>query len=226
MSISVVLADDHQIVREGLRVLFEKEPNVDIVGEASDGTQVVEVVRHTQPDVLILDLSMPAVDGLTAINEITRSAPETKVIVFSVHGNEEYVVDALRRGAKGFVLKDAPSEDLLRAVHSVSAGLRFLSQPLSHRAIEAYALETDAETPSPLAVLTGREIEVFYLTADGLSAREIGVRLAISHRTVESHRHNLKRKLNISSSAELIRFRERLTAPPSPGLAGSLQSLR
>lgn len=206
--IRVVLADDHPIVRQGLRTLLESECDCQVVGEAMDGLTAVDLISRLVPDVAILDLQMPDLDGLEVARRIREKALATRVIILSMHGDEPYVVQALRHGVVGYVLKGAATTDLITAVSSVMGGKRFLSAPLAERAIESYALRA-LEPSSPLdryELLTGREREVLQLAAQGMTNSEIGQRLVISPRTAETHRANLLRKLSLTTHTELVRF--------------------
>ena len=204
---TIVLADDHHIVRQGLRALLEAQHDFQLVGETGDGLEAVRLAERLEPDVLVLDLMMPSLNGLEVTRQVHRRLPHTQIIILSMHSNEAYVLEALRNGATGYVLKDSSAADLVRAIHEVTAGRRYLSPPLSDHAIEAY-LQRASEDPSedPYDTLTNREREVFQLVAEGHSNREIGARLSISPRTAETHRANLMRKLGVRSKTELIRY--------------------
>lgn len=206
--ITVVLADDHPIVRQGLRALLEGEDGCRVVGEAADGLTAVELIARLHPDVAIIDLQMPDLNGLEVARRVREQAPKTRVIILSMHGDEPHVLEALRHGVAGYVLKGAATTDLVAAVHAAVAGRRFLSAPLNERAIDAYARRTQ-ETPRPLdryELLTGREREGLQLATQGRSNQQIGDRLAISPRTAETHRANLLRKLGLQTQTELVRF--------------------
>lgn len=206
--IRVVIADDHPIVRQGLRTLLESECGCRVVGEATDGLTAVDLIAQLTPDVAILDLQMPDLDGIEVARRAREKAPETRVIIMSMHGDEPHVVRALRHGVAGYVLKGAATTDLITAVCTVMAGKRFLSAPLSERAIEAYAARSQQDS-FPLDrydLLTSREREVLQLAAQGMTNTAIGQRLAISPRTVETHRANLLRKLTLTTHTELVRF--------------------
>jgi two-component system response regulator NreC len=203
---TIVLADDHRIVRQGLRALLQAEPDLRLVGETGDGLEAVQLARRLQPDVVVLDLMMPSINGLEATRQISESCPQTRVIILSMHADEAYVLESLRNGAAGYVLKDSSADDLVRAVREVVAGRRYLSAPLSERAIEAY-IQKARETPlDPYEKLTSREREVLHLAAEGHSSSEIAERLSISSRTVETHRANMMRKLDLHSQTDLIRY--------------------
>ena len=203
---TIVLADDHPIVRLGLRTVLEAEPDFQVIGEAGDGLETMPLVERLQPQVLVLDLLMPGLSGLEVARQVRQRAPETRVIVLSMHANEAYVLEALRHGAAAYVLKETSSAELVQAVRAVVAGRRYLSRLLSERALEAYA-QRAAATPLDLyETLTTREREVLHLTAEGCSNTDIAARLSISPRTAETHRNNLMRKLGLQSQTELVRY--------------------
>ena len=203
---TIVLADDHHVVRQGLRALLEAVPGLRVVGDTGDGLAVPELVERLKPDVLIVDVMMPGLNGLEVTRRVSRRSPQTHVVVLSMHANEAYVLEALRAGATAYVLKDSTSDELVRAVQNAVAGFRYLSPPLSELAIEAYVKKAEANTLDPYEMLTAREREVLHLAAEGLTRAEIGKRLSISPRTVETHRANLMRKLGIRNQSELIRY--------------------
>ena len=204
----IVLAEDHRILREGLRAIFGGEPDLELVGEAEDGREAIGLARELQPDLLILDLSMPRMDGLTALVEIKRVAPGTRVLVMTVHRTEEYVFKAIESGADGYLLKDASASELLIAVRSVLAGERYLCAAVASQFVTAFlngkGKRQAAPRPrSPLETLSAREREVLKLIAEGYRSRAIGDFLCISEKTVEKHRANLMRKLGINSATAL-----------------------
>ena len=202
----ILIADDHPIVRKGLRDLVEAEEGLEVVGEAADGLAVGAVLEETKADVLLLDLMMPGLGGLEVLRQVRRASPGTRVVVFSMHQNEAYVIEALQSGASGYVLKDSSSADVLAAIQAVMAGSRYLSSPLSERAIEVF-LEQAGEAPeNPYQGLTSREKQVLHLAGEGKSARAIAEWLSISPRTAETHRTNLMRKLGLHSQNDLVRF--------------------
>lgn len=203
---TIVLADDHHIVRQSLRTLLDAEYDLTVVGEAADGFAATNLVERLVPDVLIVDLMMPGVSGLEVTRQVHQRVPHTKVIILSMQTSEAYVLEALHNGAVAYVVKDAQAADLVRAVHEVIAGRRYLSPPLSERAIEAYLARVAESKPDPYDVLTTREREVLHLAANGYSNREIGHQLSISSRTAEIHRANLMRKLNLHTQTDLIRY--------------------
>src|ERR1044072_1401766 len=203
---TIVLADDHQVVRQGLKALLDAEPDFRVVGEAGDGLQAVRRVELVTPRVLVLDLMMPGLNGLDVIPQIKKCSPHTQIVVLSMYSNEAYVLEALSSGALAYVLKDSSSGDLVHAVREAAAGRRYLSPPLSDRAIEVYQQRAKATTLDRYETLTAREKEVLHLAAEGHTSVEIATRLGISGRTAETHRSNLMHKLDLHTQAELIRF--------------------
>jgi DNA-binding NarL/FixJ family response regulator len=189
-----------------LRALLEAELDFQLVGETGDGLEAVQLAQRLQPDVVVLDLMMPSINGLEATRRISVGCPQTHVIILSMHANEAYVLESLRNGAAGYVLKDSSADDLVRAVREVVAGRRYLSAPLSERAIEVYMQKAQETTVDPYEKLTNREREVLHLVAEGHSSTEIAERLSISSRTVETHRANMMRKLDLHSQTDLIRY--------------------
>lgn len=212
---TIVLADDHVVVRQGLRALLESEDDFEVIAEASDGLEACELVDKHHPDVLVLDVMMPNLNGLDVARQVRQRAPRTQVVMLSMHANEAYILRALRNGAIGYVLKESGNVDLVRAVRQAAIGQRFLSPPLSDRAIQAYARRAEDAQLDPYENLTSREREVFQLTAEGYSNKQIAERLGISPRTAETHRANLMRKLGLSSRPELIRYAVRRGVLPN-----------
>ena len=202
----IVLADDHLIVRQGLRALLEANSDFSVDGETGDGLEAVELVEKLTPDVLVVDLAMPSLNGLEVTRRVVKSSPQTSVIILSMHANEAYVLEALKSGAAGYVLKDSSSTELVQAIHEVTAGRRFLSAPLSDRAIEAYMHRVNQDAKDRYETLTNREREVLHLSVEGKSSKEIAARLSISTRTAEAHRANLMRKLDIRTQTDLVLF--------------------
>ncbi len=204
---TILLADDHQVVRLGIRALLEAEADFEVVGEAADGLEAGRLVEQLTPDVLIVDLMMPGRNGLEVARHAGQRSPATRVIMLSMHANESYVLEALRNGAQAYVLKDSSASDIVHAVREVLGGRRYLSPPLSERAIEIYIQQASNETElDPYEKLTSREREVLYLVARGHHASDIAEQLSISPRTAEVHRANLMRKLGMHSRTDLIRF--------------------
>lgn len=206
MPLKLLLADDHQIVRQGLRAILEAEADFKLVGEASRGEEAIHLVEKLQPDVLILDLMLPDMNGLEVARQVTSKSPQTRIVVLSMHANEAYVVEALRAGATAYVLKESGAAELVQAIHDAADGKRFLSSSISDRAINNYLQKAEGVPLDPYHTLTSREREVLQLTAEGLSGIEISERLHISPRTVETHRANMMRKLRVRNQKELIRY--------------------
>ncbi len=203
---SILLADDHQVVIDGLRSLLANEQDMSVIGQASDGMQVLPTVLALHPDVLVLDLMMPGMNGLEVSRQMREKAPDTKVIILSMHSNDAYVLEALRNGVAGYVLKQADARTLLDAVRAVRTGVRYLSPPLSMEKVERWEVETRTNTLDLFDTLSSREREVFQLAAEGLTSAVIGARLDIGRRTVETHRANILRKLGIKTHGELVRL--------------------
>jgi DNA-binding NarL/FixJ family response regulator len=206
--ITAVLADDHPIVRQGLRALLDGAEDCNVVGEAANGLAAIDLIERLQPDVAILDLQMPDLGGLEVARRAREKSPDTRVIILTMYADEPYVLEALRHGVSGYVLKGSATSDLLAAVEAAMAGKRFLSRLLNERAIDAYArrAETDSRPLDRYDLLTSREREALQLAAHGMSTAEIGERLAISPRTAETHRANLLRKLGLTTQTDLVRF--------------------
>lgn len=203
--IRVVLADDHPVLRQGLRGLLEREPDLTVIGEAGDGREALDRVRDLRPDVLVVDLMMPGLGGLDVVRQVRSRHRATRVIVLSMYPNESYVAEALGAGAGGYVLKKATSAELVGAIRAVAGGSRYLSPPLSEEAIESYRVRSRPAS-DPYSLLTTREREVLQLAAEGRSSADIARQLTVSPRTVEMHRANLMRKLGLQNQSELVRF--------------------
>ena len=203
---TIVLADDHLVVRKGMRLLLEAEQDFALVGEAEDGLEAVDLAERLRPDVLVLDLMMPGLNGIEVTRQALKRSPHTKIVILSMHANDEYVLEALRNGATGYVLKDAGADELVAAVRAVSGGERYLSPELAERAIDAYVRQTEETTLDRYETLTDRERGVLHLAADGLTNVEIAARLSLSPRTVENHRANMMRKLGVTNQTELVRY--------------------
>lgn len=220
MSATIVLAEDHAIVRQGLRALLEKEPTFSVVGEASDGLQVADLVERAKPDVLVLDLVMPGLGGLEVARDVTRRFPRTRIVILSMHASDAFAVQALRNGAAAYVLKDASAAELVRAIREVLAGRRYLSPPLSDKAIEVYVARARLAEVDDYETLTKRERQVLHLAAEGLSNPGIAKRLGISPRTAETHRAHMMRKLGLRTRKDLIVYAvTRGLISPEPGRA-------
>jgi DNA-binding NarL/FixJ family response regulator len=205
ITMRILLADDHALVRAGIRSLLEKIPGVEVVGEASNGREAIELIRGQRPDLILMDIAMKELGGLEALPRITKNFPSVKVIILSAHANEEYVIRALRSGAAGYMLKDAATLELELAINSVTQGKTYLSPSISRTVIDSY-LERVGSLSSPIEQLTARQREVLQLIAEGKNTKEIAYALAISIKTVESHRLQLMERLNIHDVAGLVRY--------------------
>jgi DNA-binding NarL/FixJ family response regulator len=205
MTISIVLADDHPVVRRGMRSLLESESDFSVAAEAGDGLETVRLVERLQPDVLVLDLMMPALSGLEILRILRDRAPQTRAVVLSMYSSKAFIVEALKNGATGYVLKGGPEDDLVHAVREVAAGRRFLSPPVTEIAINAYVEQAKAGPFDPHETLTAREREVLQLAVEGRTSAEIAELLHISPRTVENHRASVMRKLGIENQVGLVR---------------------
>jgi DNA-binding NarL/FixJ family response regulator len=201
----VLLADDHVLVRAGIRTLLEKIPNVKVVAEAASGREALEMVKTKLPDLVLMDIAMADLNGLDALPRIAKDFPDVKVMILSAHANEEYVIRALRSGAAGYLLKDAATAELELAVSSVREGKTYLSPSISRTAIDSY-LERMGDVVSPLEQLTSRQREILQLIGEGKNTKEIAFNLEISIKTVESHRLQLMERLRIHDVPGLVRF--------------------
>jgi DNA-binding NarL/FixJ family response regulator len=206
MRVSVILADDHPIVRQGMKNLLNAEKDFEVVGDAGDGIAAVQLVEKFKPDVLVVDMMMPGMNGLEVIRQVKERSPATRMIVLSMQSAEAYVVEALKNGAHGYMLKDTDPVELIHAIREVLQDRRYLSQPLSQKLIDAFIRKTEETWHDPFETLTDRERELFQLAAEGNTNAQIAQRLSISPRTVEIHRSNMMNKLGLHSQTDLIRL--------------------
>ncbi|MBF0328785.1 MAG: response regulator transcription factor [Nitrospirae bacterium] len=205
--ISIVLVEDHSIVRQGVRALLEREPGFVIVGEAENGLQAVDEARKLCPDILVLDIEMPDINGIEVTRRVREFSKSIRIIILSMYENEAYVVEAFKKGANGYVLKGSSGSILVQAVHEVLAGHQYLGPPLTTEMLNLYMNRAvDSSANDPFASLTAREREVLHMAARGFSSSKIAKMLSISTRTVEVHRSNMMRKLSIHSKTELVMF--------------------
>jgi RNA polymerase sigma factor (sigma-70 family) len=198
------VADDHTIVRTGIRHVLESEPGFEVVGEAATGSEAVALAGKLHPDVVVLDISMPGESGLQVAARLRERSPEPRILILSMHDNAEYVLESMRAGAHGYLLKDTAATELRGAITAICRGESYFSPPIASRLREA--LRGEHDTHDALAQLTGREREVLLGVVRGRTNKEIAAELGISHRTVETHRESLMRKLQIRTVAELTRF--------------------
>jgi DNA-binding NarL/FixJ family response regulator len=205
--IRILLADDHTVVRKGLRLLLESQPGFSVVAEAADGRAAVSMAEREVPDVVVMDVAMPTLNGIEAARQITARLPHVAVVFLSMHSDESYVLKALKSGARGYLLKDSAEHDLIQAVRAVTQGKSFFSPAISKMMVEDYIrVLQERQIEDTYDLLTTREREVLQLLAEGKSNKEVAVVLNLSLHTVETHRGNILQKLNLHSGAELILY--------------------
>jgi len=214
MSIRIILADDHAIVRHGLSRSFQQEEDLEVIAQAKDGRSTVELAKELSPDVVVMDISMPDLNGIEATRQITKESPQVKVIALSMHSGRKYVTEMFKAGALGYLLKNCDFEELADAVRIVAGGKTYISPSVSDVVVQDY-VHGLAEEDSAFSVLTRREREVLQLLAEGKTTKQVALRLYISPKTVEAHRLNIMNKLNMDSIAELTKYaiQEGLTLP-------------
>jgi len=207
MAIRILLADDHAILRRGLRALLEREPDMEVVGESSDGRDTLKSVEELRPDVVVLDITMPNLNGIEAARQILAKGSETAVLILSMHSDEGYVLRALRAGARGYLLKDAVEGELIQAIRAVAGGKAYFSPEVSRLLVEDYVQGMQQRgLQDSHELLTTREREVLQLLAEGKTSKDIASMLALSVYTVDTHKSNLMQKLSLHSMAELILY--------------------
>ncbi len=205
--IKIVITEDHTILRDGLRMLLSSNPDFEVVGEAQDGLEAIRLVETCKPDLVLMDLSMPGMNGIRAIQEIKKQNPSTKILVLTVHKTEEYILTTLKAGADGYILKDSTRSELMLALENIFSGRRYLSPNISEKVIDGY-LEGRKTVKSSTSwdTLTQREREVLKMIAEGYKNKDIADYLCISAKTVEKHRANLMKKLDLHSASSLTAF--------------------
>lgn len=206
LPIKILLADDHQIVRQGLRLLLSTESDLQVVGEADNGRKAVQLSQELSPDVIIMDISMPELNGLDATRQISSESPGVKIIALSMHSDSLFVLNMLKSGAAGYLLKDCALEELLTAIRTVMLQKTYISPGVSDILIRDFASNWNAEPSSAYSVLTTREREVLQLMAEGRSTQQIATTLCVSTKTVEAHRKQIMNKVGIHSVAELTKY--------------------
>lgn len=217
MSIKIFLADDHAIVRDGLVMLLQAQPDLQVIGSADNGREAVRQIKQLQPDVAILDITMPDLNGLEAARQIREAGLDTRVIILSMHGSTSHVFEALKVGVKGYLLKASAGAMVVDAVRAVYRGQRYLSDEIMEQVIDHSLLqqsEQQDETPDPLASLSPREREVLQLVVEGKTSAEIAQIIHISPKTVETYRGNLMKKLGLHNLTELVKFAIRYGLTP------------
>jgi two-component system, NarL family, response regulator NreC len=205
--IRILLADDHQLMRSGIRLMLEREPDLTVVGEASDGREAVSLAKTLKAEVVVMDIGMPNLNGIEAARQMTHENPELAIVIVSMHSDESYVLRALKAGARGYLLKDSAEADLIKAVHAVGTGKSFFSPAVSKMLLDDYVRKLKRTgTEDPYDLLTPREREILQLIAEGKSNKDIANLFNLSVYTVESHRSNLMEKLHLRGLPELILY--------------------
>lgn len=209
--IKILIADDHMIFRQGLRLLLEKEKGIEVIGEAGDGSETISLAQRLNPDILLLDISLPTIDGIEVVQCLKKTAPDIKIIILTMYSDDQFIFELLKIGVSGYVLKESASADLIYAISMVKEGNSFLDPRVSKRVMGKFSRMTSSrEDFIGYGKLTRREKEILQLIAEGKSNREIASRLCISIKTVENHRMNIMGKLNIHKSSDIIKFALRL----------------
>ena len=207
MACKIVLADDHKLLRAGLRVLLEKESDLEVIAEADNGRSAVELAMKLSPDIIVMDISMPDLNGVEATRQITSRDPTIKVIALSMHTDRHFVEGMLQAGASGYLLKDCGSSEFIRAIRAVLAGQTYLTPAVTGQLVEGYVHHHAGSKPDPTrSALTPREREVLQLVAEGKASKQIAAELGVSAKTIETHRHQIMERLNLHSVAELTKF--------------------
>jgi len=214
MTIRIILADDHKITRDGLKALLENQKNMTVIGEAENGRKAVRLALELQPDVIVMDINMPELNGIEATRQIKAELPEAKIIALSMYSDKRYVVGMLKAGVSGYLLKNCAFDELVAAISAVMNNQNYMSPKIADTVMKDYANILESSDTSPAAQLTAREREVLQLIAEGLKTKDIATRIHVSIKTVETHRQQMMRKLNAKSVAELtkIALREGLTS--------------
>jgi len=206
MSIKILLADDHRIMRDGLRSLIAKQAGMEVVAEADNGRAALKLARKLQPDVIVMDINMPDLNGIEATRQITAELPDTKIVAFSMHTDHQFVAGALKAGVSGYLQKDSAFEELALAIRTVVANRTYLSPKIAGEVVKAYVEKLAVEEAAAPVLLTDREREVIQLYAEGHTTKHIAERLNLSIKTIETHRRNIMEKLDIYSIAGLTKF--------------------
>lgn len=204
-TITILLADDHKLVRQGLRTMLESRPDLKVVGEAADGLEVLEKAAELQPQVILMDIMMPNLNGVEAARQIRQRGLKTGIVFLSMHANASYAVRALHSGALGYVIKDADFSEILQAIYNAAEGKRYLSTEIADEVLELL-LSNNGDKAGSLDILSPREREILQLIAEGNTNAAIAQKLTLSVRTVEAHRARIMAKLRLNSQAELVRF--------------------
>ena len=206
--IKIILADDHQIVRDGIKALLEKENNIKIIDEAADGEELLDKVKQHKPDIVLMDISMPKISGIEATKILSAKNPDVKVLILSMYLNEDFILNAIKSGAKGYLPKNTTKTELIEAINTINSGNEFFSQKVSSVIINSYVKKEKNEDEKKYITknLTAREIQIFKLFAEGYTNKEIADKLFISIRTVESHKNHIMKKFELKNTVQLIKF--------------------
>jgi RNA polymerase sigma factor (sigma-70 family) len=215
MPIRTIVADDHQITREGLMALIEREPDMEVIGDAESGRDAVSLARKLRPDVIVMDISMPGLNGIDATRQIARDAPESRVLALSMHSERRYAAAMFAAGASGYLLKKCAFDELARAIRRVAEGGTYLSDQIASVVVQDYVRRLSEADDSAFSVLTEREREVLQLVSEGRTTKEIAKLLHVSPKTVETHRQNVMEKLDLHTVAELTKYAVREGITPS-----------
>lgn len=215
MSIRIILADDHAVLRHGLSKSLQNEKDMEVIAQAKDGHSTVELAKELSPDVIIMDIGMPDLNGIEATRQIIEELPQIKVIALSMHSSKNFIIEMFKAGASGYLLKDCEFDELVNAIHTVVADKKYISPSISDTVIENYVLNFPKTKDSAFSVLSKREREVLQLLTEGKTTKQIAKRLHVSPKTVEAHRLNIMNRLNIDSIAQLTKYaiQEGLTQP-------------
>jgi two-component system response regulator NreC len=218
MSIRILLADDHEIFREGIHALLDKEPDIEVVGGADNGKETVRLTEQLCPDIVVMDITMPDLNGIEATHQIKRNIPDTKVLCLSMHSDRKFVLEMFRAGASAYLLKNCAFKELTRAIHAVVSNQCYVSPEITHIIIDESVANQQATAMSIRSILTQRELQVLQLIAEGHNIKEIALLLNKSAKTIETHRRRIMKKLNIHNTAGLIKYAisEGLTSLDAP----------
>ncbi|MEM9984196.1 MAG: response regulator transcription factor [Bacteroidota bacterium] len=211
--INVILADDHSLVRDGIKALLEESENISVIAEASDGTEALALAADLQPDILIVDIRMPGLNGIQTVARLSKESPEVKALVLSMHDSEEYVLQSVESGAHGYLLKDTTREEFVKAIHTIDGGEKYFSADISTIIVQKYLENVTGAPPvkevsppeTPRIKLSKRQTQILTLVLDGMTNKEIAEHIAVSIRTVEAHRFSLMKKLEVKNLAELTK---------------------
>jgi len=206
MKVKILIADDHRLFRDGLKALLEKQADIQVIGETSDGIATVKAAIEKKPDIILMDISMPELNGIEATRRIIERQPATRIIILSMHSDQRYITECLKAGAAGYILKDCPTKELLEAIHSVVLKQIYLSSQITESVVRDYVNINKGSNNAVFNVLSQREREVLQLLAEGKSTKQIAEKLSVSVKTIETHRKQIMDKLNIHNIAQLTKY--------------------